>query len=287
VRNAGADVAGIAGVAAVGRAEAGCGVVGEDRQRCRGRMGVQDVGDGVSREHLPRSAGVSAADRQGKKDLEEQNDEMFGLTPNSIEEQNDEMFGLTPNSIEEQNDEMFGLTPNSSHLHPTHWHLSRRRSDRPSFRFQRIYLRKAKVLRLQQTRSLRTLPFPLGPRESFPLARLVYASEILLADRRHLCRLLLLHRVAVTAMRNRECHLFQFRDDGNSWLRRHCAHRIRTCSRLCSDRDVSPISRRGHFMFRFGCRWPARHDHADGGGRRCQKEIVEVSGIESRETAEW
>jgi hypothetical protein len=32
----------------------------------------------VSREHLPRSAGVSAADRQGKKDLEEQNDEMFG-----------------------------------------------------------------------------------------------------------------------------------------------------------------------------------------------------------------
>jgi RHS repeat-associated protein len=83
VRNAGADVAGIAGVAAVGRAEAGCGVVGEDRQRCRGRMGEQDVGDGVSREHLPRSAGVSAADRQGKKDLEEQNDEMFGLTPNS------------------------------------------------------------------------------------------------------------------------------------------------------------------------------------------------------------
>jgi hypothetical protein len=35
----------------------------------------------VSREHLPRSAGVSAADRQGKKDLEEQNDEIFGLVP--------------------------------------------------------------------------------------------------------------------------------------------------------------------------------------------------------------
>jgi hypothetical protein len=34
----------------------------------------------VSREHLPRSAGVSAADRQGKKDLKEQNDDMFGLT---------------------------------------------------------------------------------------------------------------------------------------------------------------------------------------------------------------
>jgi hypothetical protein len=44
-------------------------------------MGEQDVGDGVSREHLPRSAGVSAADRQGKKDLEEQNDEIFGLVP--------------------------------------------------------------------------------------------------------------------------------------------------------------------------------------------------------------
>jgi hypothetical protein len=46
-------------------------------------MGEQGAGDGVSREHLPRSAGVSAADRQGKKDLKEQNDEMFGLTPNS------------------------------------------------------------------------------------------------------------------------------------------------------------------------------------------------------------
>jgi hypothetical protein len=42
----------------------------------------------VSREHLPRSAGVSAADRQGKKDLEEQNDEIFGLTPNSNKHSN-------------------------------------------------------------------------------------------------------------------------------------------------------------------------------------------------------